>query len=202
MPSPFLRRNMSEVVIVNKALSLLGATRVSALSDNSLEAQSANNVYNESLKSILTECAWKFATKRVLLAKVDKKPAWVKNGMKNYFQLPSDLVAIIETSDPNARWEVEGQMILTDADTFGIEYVYFMTDSSKYPAYFIDAFACKLAADMCYELTNSNEKTMTLLELYKGEYLPLAKTKNSRAGSAPMVRDDMWVNSIFRSFYG
>lgn len=193
---------MSEVVIVNKALSLLGATRIAALSDSSLEAQSANNVYNESLKSILTECAWKFASKRVLLAKVEKAPAWTKHGMRNYFQLPSDLVAIVEISDPNARWEVEGQMILTDADTLGIEYIYFLTDTSKYPAYFIDAFACKLAADMCYELTNSNEKTMTLLELYKGEYLPIAKTKNARCGSAPMVRDDAWVNTIFRGFYG
>lgn len=193
---------MSEVVIINKALSLLGATRIASLSDDSLEAQSANNIYNESLKSILSECAWKFATKRVLLPKVNKQPAWVKNGMKNYFQLPSDLVAIVELSEPNAIWEVEGEMILTNAETLGIEYVYFLTDTSKYPAYFIDAFACKLAADMCYELTNSNEKTMTLLELYKGEYLPIAKTKNSREGSAPMVRDDAWLNSIFRSFYG
>ena len=193
---------MSEVLIINKALSLLGANRIASLKESSLEAQSASNVYSESLKSILTECAWKFATKRVLLPKVEKIPAWTKHGMRNYFQMPSDLVAIVEVSDPNARWEVEGELILTDVETFGIEYVYNLTDTSKYPAYFIDAFACKLAADMCYELTNSNEKTMTLLDLYKGEYLPIAKTKNARAGSAPMVRDDAWVSSIYGGYFG
>lgn len=193
---------MSEVLIINKALSLLGANRIASLKESSLEAQSASNVYSESLKSILTECAWKFATKRVLLSKVEKTPAWTKHGMRNYFQMPSDLVAIVEVSDPNARWEVEGELILTNIETFGIEYVYNLTDTSKYPAYFIDAFACKLAADMCYELTNSNEKTMTLLDLYKGEYLPIAKSKNARAGSAPMVRDDAWVNSIYGGYFG
>ena len=143
-----------------------------------------------------------FANKKIMLAKVDKEPAWVKNGMKYYFQLPADLVVINDVANPNAVWEIEGDMILADNSTFGIEYTAFVADTSKYPAYFEEAFVCKLAADMCYELTNSNEKTMSLLELYKGEYLPLAKSKNARSGSAPQVTDDYWVNSVYGGFFG
>ena len=68
---------MSQTSIINKALSLLGATRITSLSDNSLEAQCAGNVYNDSLRSILTECNWHFATKKAMLSKVNKQPAWV-----------------------------------------------------------------------------------------------------------------------------
>lgn len=193
---------MSQTSIINKALSLLGATRIASLSDNSIEAQCAGNVYNDSLRSILTECNWRFATKKVMLPKLDKEPAWVKNGMRYYFQLPSDVVIISDIAEMNAEWEIEGDTILADTPTFGIEYVAFVTDSSKYPAYFEDAFVCKLASDMCYEITNSNEKTMSLLELYKGEYLPLAKTKNARGGSAPQVTDDLWTNSLYGGFFG
>ena len=193
---------MSQTSIINKALSLLGATRITSLSDNSLEAQCAGNIYNDALRSILSECNWHFANKKTMLAKVDKEPAWVKNGMKYYFQIPADLVVINDVANPNAVWEIEGDMILADNSTFGIEYTAFVADTSKYPAYFEDAFVCKLAADMCYELTNSNEKTMSLLELYKGEYLPLAKSKNARSGSAPQVTDDYWVNSVYGGFFG
>jgi len=49
---------------------------------------------------------------------------------------------------------------------------------------------------MCYDITNSNEKTMNLLELYKGEFLPTAKAKNAREASSPQIIDDYWVNSI------
>lgn len=190
---------MSKVSIVNKALSYLGANRITSLSDETLEAQSASNLYTDSLKSILAECDWRFATKRVMLARVDKKPAW---GGGNYFQLPSDLVEIFEVLDKNIKWQKEDDFILAHTDTFGIKYVYFCDDSSKYPSYFIDAFALKLAADMCYEITNSNEKTMSLLELYKGEYLPVAKTKNSRQASLPVARDDFWVSSVLGGIYG
>lgn len=190
---------MSKVSIVNKALSYLGANRITSLSDDTLEAQSANNLYNDSLRSILSECDWRFAIKKILLPIADLKPAY---GGGNYFQLPADLVEIFGVMDDNVCWSKEGEFILAHSDIFGIRYVYFCEDTSKYPAYFIDAFAIKLAADMCYEITNSNDKTMTLLELYKGEFLPVARTKNSRLATTKPPRDDVWVNSVFGGIYG
>lgn len=193
---------MSKTSIINKALSLLGANRIVNISDETLEAQCASNIYDDSLRSILSECGWKFALDNKLLNRVDKQPEWVKNGMKYYFQLPSDMVIITNISSPHAKWEIQGEYLLTSESTIGIEYVKFIDDTSKYPAYFIDAFACKLASDMCYEITNSNEKTMSLLDLYKGEFLPLAKSKNARNGSSNTPYDENWVASTIGGFYG
>ena len=111
-------------------------------------------------------------------------------------------VIITNISSPHAKWEIQGEYLLTSESTIGIEYVKFIDDTSKYPAYFIDAFACKLASDMCYEITNSNEKTMSLLDLYKGEFLPLAKSKNARNGSSNTPYDENWVASTICGFYG
>ncbi len=187
---------MSKTSIVNKALSHLGANKITSLSDGSLESQCANILYEGSLRSVLSECCWKFATKRVMLNKIDKCPAWAENGMFNYFQLPSDLVKLFDIKDKTVLWDREGETILANTDSFGIKYVYLCNDTTQYPQYFIDAFACKLASDMCYDITNSNEKTMNLLELYKGEFLPTAKAKNAREASSPQIIDDYWVNSI------
>ena len=193
---------MSKTLIVNKALSHLGANKITSLSDGSFESQCANNLYEDSLRSVLSECCWKFATKRVMLNKIDKCSAWPEYGMFNYFQLPSDLIKLFDVKDKTALWDREGETILANTDSFGIKYVYLCDDTTQYPQYFIDAFACKLASDMCYDITNSNEKTMNLLELYKGEFLPIAKTKNAREASSPQIIDDYWVNSIYGGING
>jgi len=193
---------MSKVQIVNKALTYLGANRITSLSDETLEAQSASNMYEDSLRSILSECCWKFATKRVLLNKLNEEPAYIENGMAYYFQLPSDLVEIFGVMNDEAVWDREAKKIISNQSEFGIKYVYFCDDTTLYPSYFVDAFAIKLAADMCYELTNSEAKTEALLELYKGEFLPLARTKNAREASSPQIKDGHWVTSVVGAIYG
>ena len=193
---------MSKVQIVNKALTYLGANRITSLSDETLEAQSASNMYEDSLRSILSECCWKFATKRVLLNKLNEEPAYIENGMAYYFQLPSDLVEIFGVMNDEAVWDREAKKIISNQSEFGIKYVYFCDDTALYPSYFVDAFAIKLAADMCYELTNSEAKTEALLELYKGEFLPLARTKNAREASSPQIKDGHWVTSVVGAIYG
>lgn len=193
---------MSKVSIVNKALSLLGANRITSLSDGTLEAQCANNIYEQSLRSVLSECGWKFATKRQTLNMLDSQPAWAEDGMCNYFQLPADFVEIFGVRDDSVDWDREGQRILTNATSFAIKYVYYCDNTNLYPPYFVDAFACKLAADMCYDITNSNDKTMTLLELYKGELLPIAKSRNARATSQKQLKDEHWVQSVRGTIYG
>lgn len=193
---------MSKVSIINKALAHLGANKITSLSDGSFEAKCASNLYEDCLRSILSECCWKFATQRVMLNKLDLTPAWIENRMSNYFQLPADLIQIFGVSNETANWSREGDKIITDVASFGIKYVYYCDDTTKYFPAFIDAFACLLAADMCYDLTNSNDKTITLLELYKGEFLPIAKSKNAREASAQQVKDDYWINSVRSSIYG
>lgn len=191
---------MSKLDIMNKALSILGANKMRTLEDKTLEASAANEVYRSSLDSILSETDWTFATKRKLLELSEQKqPAW---GEGKYYELPADLIKIIDVMNRNVAWQREGNYIFTPASEFGLVYVARCIDPTEYPPYFTDAFVYKLAADMCYLITNSAEKTNGLLMIYRGEYLPIAKTKNAREKSSPVIEDSHWVNSTLRSYWG
>lgn len=183
----------SKVEIVNRALVYLGANRIISLSDDTLEAELASEMYDQSLRSILSECRWTFATKRAVLTGIDEEPAWANDGMKYYFQLPSDdIVRIFDVQNRKAFWRVEGERVLTDQKSFGILYVYLLTDTSKYTASFIEAFANRLAYDMCYAITNSASLTQGLLQTYKGQTLEDAMAEDSQVGTAIEVDDSYW----------
>lgn len=183
---------MSRVSIANRAIAYIGDNKITDLSDETLTAKSINNVYLDSLKSILSECCWNFAKKRVMLNKLTVQPAW---GGGNYFQIPADVVRIFKTTAKH--WEIEGNYIKTPESEIGILYTYLCEDDNRYPPAFVDAFACRLASDICYDLTNNTSKQMELLELYEGHFLPIAKSMNARDKSGEEVQDGAWVNSIY-----
>lgn len=184
---------MSKVSIVNRALALLGANRIINLSDETQEAKVASNMYDGSLRSLLSEAEWGFATKRANLNLTTVEPAW---GGENVFLLPSDMVRLFKVNIKQ-RYTIQGNHLLTHAKGVGVEYVYKNEDDTLYPPYFIDALAARLAYDMCYDLTNSTAKQNELLELYQGQFLPIARHKNAADKSPVEVVDDAWVNSVY-----
>ncbi len=182
-----------KVTIVNRALSLLGAEPITALTDDTPEANIANRMYDESRRSILSETLWNFAAKREVLNEIDEDPAWQLDSVRNIFQLPSDIIRIFGISDRNAIWRIEQDRLLTNVNEIGIIYVFNLVDTSKFSASFTDAFADKLASDMCYSVLNSNTEAKRLLEKYDGVSLPKAMTENSQEGTPPEILDDLWT---------
>jgi hypothetical protein len=187
----------SQVSISNRALTFLGSNRITSLSEDSLEAKTISSMYEQSLRSILSECRWTFATERVLLTGIAESPAWQNDGMTNYFQLPSDVIRIFETKDPKAIWRVEGERVLANVSTFGILYVKYLDEPSKYSSQFTEAFARKLAADCAYEITNSASLAQQHLEIYRGQDLEDAMAENSQIGTAEFIIDDQWTNAKY-----
>ncbi len=185
---------MSKLDIINRALTKLGAKNISSLEEKSVEAELSNKTYKESLESLLSELDWNFALKETVLQPADKKSLW-RNG--NYFILPADVLKICQVSVPSdVVWSKEGEYIFSQSSDFGILYISKCIEESLFPPYFKDALVYKLASDLCYPITNSTEKTMSFLELYKGEFLPIARTKNAREKSSPILNDSYWVNSF------
>lgn len=187
-----------KVTIINRGLGLLGAEPITNLTDDTPEAQIAQRFYEESRKSILSECLWTFATKRVSLNQVASPSlAYVENNSTYVFQLPSDIIRIFYYSATTSDIKIEGDQLITDTNSIGIKYVYNLTDTTKFSASFVDAFADKLAADMCYAILNSNTEAKLLLEKYNGESLPKAMAENSQIGTPVDVDDSLWVNSKY-----
>ena len=59
--------SVSKTSLVNKALTIVGAYPITSITDDTNNARVVNRVYEISLKSILGECKWNFATLRALL---------------------------------------------------------------------------------------------------------------------------------------
>jgi len=187
----------TKVEIINRALTKLGARPITSTDDSSEEARIANRVYTISLESILSECLWTFATKRVNLAQVSDEIAWSPPGttLSYAYQVPNDTIRIFGVSDDGATWYREGDIIFSDTASLGIIYVWKNESPGTYIPKFSEAFSDKLAHEMSFSILNSGPKSQALLEYYESVSLPKAKSENSQTGTPPEMNDEYWVNS-------
>lgn len=195
----------SEIEIANRALSKLGVARLTSLSDNNAQARAVNAAWDLVRDNELRIRRWNFAIARASMAALTSEPVW---GFDNEYQLPSDFLALLEIPD---AWEaagltdyrnsetlpfrIEGTKILTDiAAPLDIRYIYRCDDTSQWDAAFCEAFACKLAYEMCEELTQSNTKKQLLAEDYKQAIRAAARTNAIENPPQPLP-DDSWLLS-------
>lgn len=185
---------ISKTELINKALTQVGAAPIVNIDDDSNNARIVSNVYEISLRSILSECKWNFATKRVKLSDVSNTVTldWYDTGEVYVYQKPADVIKIFGVTSPSASFREEGDYIISDTTGLGIRYVYYLDQPSKYTAQFIEAFIDKLCSDIAYMIVNS----ATLGEKYKTLYeklsLPKAMSSNSQVGVQQILQDDAW----------
>ena len=149
----------SVVDICNSALNLLGASTISALTEDSKTARLCNQRYEPIRNRTFRSHAWNFATKRVELAKDSTAPVVE---YANQSTLPSDCLRVLKihtgTTDSiksTIDYVVEGRKIKTDEGTVFLVYIALITDPNEYDTYFNEALSAALAADLAYAITNN-----------------------------------------------
>jgi hypothetical protein len=132
---------------------------------------------------------------------VTEAPAWTDDGCDVVYYKPSDYLELNETNYPTALIKVEGARILSDTTGLKIGYTYSNDDPTLYSRKFTTAFATKLAAAVCFVLTNSTAKGEALLKLYYDVQLPSAVSSDSQQGSPIQPLQDEWENIRLGSGY-
>jgi hypothetical protein len=188
---------ISKTQILNKALTLIGAAPVTSIDDDTTNARTLSNVYETSLRSILSECKWNFATKRIDLSLSTDTLDWYDVGQTYVYQKPADMIRIFDTNDSNSTWREEGEYIISDTTGLGVRYVYYLDVPSKYPSYFVDAFVDRLCADIAYMIVNSTTLGEKYKALYESVSLPKAISSNSQTGVQQVLKDDAWELSKY-----
>lgn len=183
---------LDKTQIVNKALTLVGASPVTSITQDSNNARVLNRVYDISLRSILGECKWNFATKRANLSLSADVLDWYDTGISTVYVKPADIIRIYGVHKPGILWKELGDYIVSDADNLGLEYVYMLDDPNKYPSLFVDAFVDKLSSDIAYMIVNSGTLGEKFLEKYEKISLPKATAANSQTGVQQRLNDDAW----------
>ena len=191
----------STVQICNQALSKVGAARIIDLLDDTKNARILNAIFDIKRDAELAAHPWTFAIKRAEIPALSTAPAF---GWLYSYPLPSDFLRLIEVgnetnlydTDSGARFQVEGGSILCDeASPLQIRYVYRVTNTGLFSALFVEALACRLAAEIAEELTqNSGKRDMAWAE-YK-EAIKQARRVNAIEQPPNKQPDLSWVRAM------
>lgn len=150
----------SSVDIANIALQLVGASRISNLTDPTRSAEEVNNIYPHLMKAELQANTWTFSIRRIQLSSDSTAPAFGRNYA---YQLPDDFVKIAPL-DPQAKdnptdYLFEGTQLLTnETGPLNIRYVSSDTAEEKFDPMFVLALAAKIASHIVEPLTQSAGK--------------------------------------------
>lgn len=183
---------LTKTDIINKALTYVGAAPVVSIDDTTNSGLVLTRVFEGDLRHLLSECKWNFATKRSNLATSSTTMSWYDVGEGLVYDRPTDTIRIYGSNPATARWREEGNYIISDSSGLGLRYVYYVTDTTLFPAYFLEALIDKLCASIAYAVVNS----ATLAEKYLNKYtkfsLPNAISANSQTGVQQTIQDDAW----------
>lgn len=184
----------SSVEVVNRALQMLGAKRITSLTEDSVNARAANASYDILRKAELRKHPWSFSINRLQLAASATSPTFTKT---RKFPLPSDCLRTLP-NDPgyelNSKdWQIEGRDIVTDdSSPLNLRYVRDVTDVNQMDVLFRESLSAKLALELCEELTQSNTKKSDLKALYD-EAIAEAKKANAIERVPLTPFEDEWI---------
>jgi hypothetical protein len=149
----------SVVNMCNSALNLLGASTISALTDDTKNARLCNQRYEPVRNRVFRSHAWNCLHKRVQLAQNSTAPVVEYD---HAYALPSDCLRVLKihngTTDSIATsldYKLEGRNIVTDLDTIFLIYIALDTDPNNYDTYLRESISHQLAADLAYAITNN-----------------------------------------------
>lgn len=187
---------IADTQIANRALQKLGAKRLSDIDDDSVNGRACKAAWDLVRDSELRKHVWNFAIKRANLSPLDATPSF---GRRYQYPLPSDFVRIApdyeEDNSLDKDWVVEGRYILSDeSPSLYLRYVAQISDVSQWDYLFIEAFAAKLAYELCEQLTQSNTKKADLANDYKYA-VEEAKRINGIEKRPQVMPDDSWITS-------
>ena len=149
----------SVVDICNSGLNLLGASTISALTDDSKNARLCNQRYEPIRNRVFRSHAWNCLTKRVQLAQDSTAPVIE---YAHAYTLPTDCLRVLkihtgatDSIASNIDYAVEGRKIKTNEGTVFLVYIALDTDPNNYDVYVQEAISHQLAADIAYAVTNN-----------------------------------------------
>ena len=149
----------SVVNICNSALNLIGASTISALTEDTKNARLCNQRYEPVRNRIFRSHNWNCLVKRVELAQNSTGPVMEYTYA---YALPSDCLRVLRiyngttnSIESDLEYKIEGKNVITNQTTVYLVYTSLDTDPNNYDAYLREAISHQLGADLAYAITNN-----------------------------------------------
>ena len=193
------------VEIVNVALTLLGESRIMALTDNSKPAREASAIYDQTRDALLAGYNWSFAKTRAQLPASSTAPAFEYGAA---YPLPTDCLRLLFIGDyyvgadltdyrgaPTEMFTIEGREILTDMGApLNVKYIRRVSDSTQFSANFSAALSARMAELLAEPLTQSDTKRARAEATFK-DAIRTAIRANAIELPPQKMADDEWILS-------
>lgn len=158
------------VEICARALVLLGAAPISSFTDGTTEATVCNTLYPGVRDSLLSGHPWNFATGQISL------PALVAVPVADYeyaYQLPADYLRAISVGNgprgAGVDYRIAERKIHCNQPPPCVLSYIFRPDESTFPAWFTQALAVLVAANICQAITDNTSRAQTMWEQANAE---------------------------------
>ena len=188
----------SDVDIANNALSILGASVISSLTEDTKNARICSQRFSNVRNRVFRAHPWNCLIKRVQLAQNTTAPVIE---FTYAYALPADFLRVLKihngTTDSVASempYKIEGANLITDEATVYLIYVSKDTDSTNYDTYLYEVLAYQLAADIAYGITNNATLAKNLLA-DADEKLREARFVDSTENSTDTVEADEFTDA-------
>jgi hypothetical protein len=169
-------RANSAIDIASRALVLIGAEPITSFDDSSTEGLVATNMYEDTVRAMLSTARWRFATEQSTLAQLSDAPT---GRFDIAHQLPSDLLVLhgITVNDNLIDFTVYGDKVFsnsTSSDTLIADFT-FRADEINFPSYFSLALQYSLASIFATSIAR-DDGLMQIMETKAN--LLMAKARN------------------------
>ena len=142
---------ISDVVICNFGMNLLGVEEITSLNEASRAANVCKTAYSLSKESLLRSHFWNFAKKRTTLSPDVTPPSF---GYSYQFSLPSEAV-VWRFIDCDEQVVQEGRKLLSNASSIKLVYVSNSVTEADFDPSFAKSLSIRIAADTCHKLTQN-----------------------------------------------
>lgn len=171
----------SKVQIVSNAFLSLGGNTISSF-DEGTEGKIATALYQNTYEGLLSAYRWRFAVVKHKLTRLAETPI---NEYQYIYQLPTDLLVVINTAD-NGDYELYEDKLYSNNLDVEIEYIK-RVDETNLPAYFVLTLQFLLAAQFAIPLTDNTTKGQLYEGLYERQFARAKNIDGSSRPSTPIV---------------
>ena len=169
-------RANSAIDIASRALVLIGAEPITSFDSSSTEALVATNMYEDTVRAMLSTARWRFATEQSVLNQLSDVPT---GRFDIAHQLPSDLLVLhgVTINDRLIEFTVYGDKVFSDSttsDTLVADFT-FRANEVDFPSYFSLALQYSLASIFATSIAR-DDRLMQLMETKANQLM--AKARN------------------------
>ena len=185
----------SETDCINEALGLIGASRISGLDEDSINARHALTFYAPTRDALLRMHHWNFATGRAALSASTTAPLFE---FTYAYPLPEECLKVREyngvpvtyAGQYPSRYTVEGRSILTNDTTVLIVYTARVTDLTRWDALAYQVLMTWLASKLAQAIPKDQKKSAELLQVAMNMLLPSALAADGQEGTVQALISD------------